>query len=122
MLISQDLLRVLRNDDPEEAGGGAAPPVVDPNVAAMAILQKQIDDLKADNERERQRYAEQEASTKYWHEQARSKGVAETPAEPVEQEPDIDPIELMSRDGSKGFKTLAKKGGLATTAEVAEMI
>ena len=66
MLISQDLLRVLRNDDPEEAGGGAAPPVVDPNVAAMAILQKQIDDLKADNERERQRYAEQEASTKYW--------------------------------------------------------
>ena len=121
IFLFQDLSRILRNDEPGEAGGGA-PPAVDPNVAAMAVLQQQIDALKADNERERTRATEQEANTKYWFEKANGQAKAETPIEPIDEEPEIDPIELMSRDGSKGFKTLAQKGGLATTAQVQRMI
>jgi hypothetical protein len=85
------------------AGGGAAAP--DP-----AALQAEIERLKAD-------IAEKDTAARYWHDAAQK--AAKGPDKPAavstttksDDEEDIDPIELLSKEGSKGLdKLLAKRG------------
>lgn len=121
MLIfhQKPMLRREAEDDAEGGGGNAAP---DHN-AQMAALQTQIDQLKAEKNEEKSRAAENETNARYWHEQAKASKVAPAAkVEPAEDEDEIDPIEAMSKNGSKGFRDLGKRSGFMTKDEVNNLV
>lgn len=123
---NRSLLRA-EADEENEGGGGAGG--VDAPVAAaeppnpLAALQAQIDALKAEN-------AEKDESARFWHDKAKEAaagrpGAAKEPpagAPAATAEDDEDPIELLSKEGSKGFDKLIEKRGYAKKADVDKMV
>jgi hypothetical protein len=88
--------------DPAAAAAAAVPDA--------AALQAEIERLKAEN-------AEKDTAARYWHDAAQKaaknpeKAAAPAKAAATEDEEDVDPIELLSKEGSKGLdKLLAKRG------------
>jgi hypothetical protein len=116
-MILEHLLRrgVLRAeaDDPD-GGEGSGNPEVAAALAETKALNEEILRLRAEN-------AEKDSGMRYWHEQAKKAGqpapaAAATPAaEPDEEE---DPIELLSKKGTKGLDELLAKRGFVRATDV----
>lgn len=92
----------------------AAQPNAQPQTQPVdaAALQRQIDDLKAEN-------AEVKQTAQYWAEKA--KGGGEKPA-PKAEEPEEDILDTIATRGAKGFDELARKRGFIKREEVEELV
>lgn len=110
---------VLRGEADGADGGGAA--AVD-NTAALAALQTQIDALKSEATAKEAQFTaqlnEKDQAARYWHEEAKKK--SEPKKDPPIETPEVedDPIEVLSKEGMKGFERLAAKRGFVSAAAV----
>lgn len=112
--------RPILRAEAAEGGEGGAPPV--DNTAALAALQAQIDALRTEGVAKDAQIAEKDNTARYWHEEAKKKTPAAKADTPIETPDDEDPIEVLSKEGMKGFDRLAAKRGLVSEATVESKI
>jgi hypothetical protein len=97
--------------EPEGAAdpGEKKPEVIDP--AEHRRLQAELKAEKANAKTERARAKEADIAARYWNEQAKAGGGRKEPAVEAEPEPDIDLVDVITKDGIKGLdRALAKLG------------
>lgn len=110
---------VLRDAAPDNGGGGGAAadqkqPEAQPDAKA---LQAEIERLKTEN-------AEKDRLAQYWHDEAKKKQTAAPdPKGGKSDEPEeIDPIEVLSKEGEKGLDKLLERRGFVRKEQVEQTV